>query len=103
MGNDPVDPVVSWCLAVLAAAVVIPVALAVSLVVLFGLGLRKGLGVGRSLVRGNQIERELARISRERHAAIADIVRLRNDGERRLRTIADENVIESTAEEWSDE
>jgi hypothetical protein len=103
MGSDPVAGIVSWFLMVLAAAIVLPIALAVGLLMLVGLGLWKALNFGYDLVRGDAVERKLMHVARERDSAIADIVRLRNEGQSRLRAIPNEHVIESPAEGWGDD
>ncbi len=98
--DDPVAAIVLWFLMALVAAVAIPIAAVIGLVFLIGLGLWKAIGFGYDLVQGDPVERELGRITSERQAAIHDIVALRNEGERQMRAIADEGVIERSAGEW---
>jgi hypothetical protein len=92
--DDPAVAIGLWFLTVMALAIAIPIVLAIGLVVLIGLCLRKLLIFGMEVMRNRSVERELGRIASEQHAAIRDIVALRNEGERRMRAIADERASE---------
>ncbi|MGA2454244.1 MAG: hypothetical protein ABSG93_12050 [Solirubrobacteraceae bacterium] len=103
MGDDPVAGVVMWFLSVAALAVVVPVAAAGGAIVVAGRALVWLGRRGQDLIQGPPVARELQRVSRERNDAIRDIVTLRNEGERRLRSVADGRVADATAEEWGDD
>ena len=81
-----------WVLALLELVVIVPVVVVVTVLVAAGrsvIWLARG---GRQLIQGPPVQRELQRIARERNETIRDVLRLRNQGERELRTIAAKRV-----------
>jgi hypothetical protein len=89
-----------WVLALLEMVVIVPVVVAVTALVMAGrsvLWLARG---GQQLIQGPPVQRELQRIALERNETIRDVLRLRNQGERQMRAIADEHAIERGVEGW---
>jgi hypothetical protein len=83
-----------WVLALLEMVVIVPVVVVVTVLAMAGrsvIWLARG---GQQLIQRPPVQRELQRISLERNEAIRDVLRLRNQGERQLRAIADERGVE---------
>jgi len=90
--TDPVASVVLWFLTLAVMVVVLPVIVAATLLAMTGRSVIWLARNGQQLIQGPPVERELQRIARERNEAIHDVLRLRNQGERKLRAIADERI-----------
>jgi hypothetical protein len=102
-GTDPVASVVLWFLMLLVMAVVLPVVIVATVLVMAGRSVVWLARGGQHLIQGPPVERELQRITRERNDAIRDILKARNQGEHGLRAIGESRAIESSTEEWSHE
>lgn len=88
MEDDLVGAAAVWFIGLLAISFLLPVAVALVAVVLVAKLLCSATTFGYGLVRGDEHERELRRVIRERNRAISDIVRLRVQGERQMNRIA---------------
>jgi hypothetical protein len=89
-----------WVLALLELVVIVPVVVVVTALVMAGRSLVWLARGGQQLIQGPPVQRELQRIAHERNAAIRDVLRLRNQGERQLRAIGERRLIPGSAEEW---
>jgi hypothetical protein len=99
MSSDPVGSIVWWLLGVMALAIILPFLLIGCAAVALSQGVVR-VYQGGSVARFQR--RELQRIAQERDAAIGDVVRLCNEGERELRRVAEQRAIERGRREWAE-